>query len=29
MTTEYPKIETLFDRSKETFTVIEGQFRLP
>jgi hypothetical protein len=29
MTTEYPKIETLFDRSKETFTVIDGALRLP
>lgn len=29
MSTEYPKIETLFDRDKKTFNVIEGNFRLP
>lgn len=26
---EYPKIETLYDRDKETFTVIPGAFRWP
>lgn len=26
---EYPKIETLFDRDKKTFKVIEGQLRCP
>lgn len=29
MTTEYPKIETIFDRDEKTFNVIEGKFRLP
>lgn len=28
MATEYPKIETLFDRDKKTFNVIDGKYRL-